>query len=409
MINFKIEIGQIFKDNKRNLVIAYREIRQKITKEGWKQNQKWYKYTCNKCGWTEGWIDEYRLLKGQGCSCCHKLTIVLGINTIWDTDRWMCDLGISEEDAKIHTKCTTNKIKVICPNCKKEKTMKISDIYRYKTISCNCSDKIPYPEKFIFSLIEQLQIDLKTEFNPKWCKYVDFNDIDKIKTGRYDFLLEDIFIDGKRIIIETDGDFHNKNNNMSGQTKEESKYIDFAKDKLALENGYKVIRIDCKESNLEFIKQNIINSKLNELFDLSKVDWNECEEFALSNRVKQACEYKKQNPDMTTTEIGKIMKLNKNTICKYLKQGVELGWCNYDSENERRNNFIRQKDKIAKISSKTVEIFKNNISLGIFKSCTELERQSEELFGIKLLHADISEVARGKKSKYKGFTFKYIS
>ena len=24
----------------------------------------------------------------------------LGVNTIWDKARWMCDLGISEEDAK---------------------------------------------------------------------------------------------------------------------------------------------------------------------------------------------------------------------------------------------------------------------------------------------------------------------
>lgn len=59
--------------------------------------------------------------------------------------------------------------------------------------------------------------------------------------------------------------------------------------------------------------------------------------------------------------------------------------------------------------SKTVEVFKGSISLGIFESCAELERQSEERFGVKLLNSKISQVCLGKKSQYKGFAFKYIN
>ena len=403
--NFKIEIGQSFKNDKRDLVITDREYK---NKNGC--NRKYYKYTCNKCGWTEGWIIEYDLLKGKGngCSCCHKLTVVLGINTMWDTDRWMCDLGVSEEDAKKYTKCTSNKIKVTCPNCGKDKNIKISDIYRYSSISCNCSDKISYPQKFMFSILEQLKINFKTEFNPKWCTYINYNDINKIKTGRYDFLLEDVFIDDKQIIIETDGGFHSKDNKMSGQTKEESEYIDFTKDTLALENGYKVIRIDCSKSNLEYIKNNIINSKLSTLFDLNVIDWNKVQDFALSNLVKEVCNYKKNNPHLSTFDIGKIMNFNNNTIREWLKTGTKLDWCNYDVEKERNNHNTKCKDKLKEMASKPVEIFKDNISLGIFTSCTELERQSENLFGVKLLHPTISKVARGEKCKYKGFYFKYI-
>lgn len=43
---FKIDIGTIFKDDKRDMIITDREYRK--DKNG--RNRKWYKYTCNKCG-----------------------------------------------------------------------------------------------------------------------------------------------------------------------------------------------------------------------------------------------------------------------------------------------------------------------------------------------------------------------
>ena len=50
---FKFEIGQIFKDDKRDLVIIEREYRQKQRKRC-VENTKYYKYHCNKCEY-EGW------------------------------------------------------------------------------------------------------------------------------------------------------------------------------------------------------------------------------------------------------------------------------------------------------------------------------------------------------------------
>jgi hypothetical protein len=64
--NFKINIGTIFKDSKRDITIINRENR--VDKNN--KNLKYYQYTCNKCSWTEGWITEYSLLRGCGCSCC---------------------------------------------------------------------------------------------------------------------------------------------------------------------------------------------------------------------------------------------------------------------------------------------------------------------------------------------------
>ena len=68
--------------------------------------------------------------------------------------------------------------------------------------------------------------------------------------------------------------------------------------------------------------------------------------FACSSRVKEACDlwiiY-----STNTKLIGNKMKLSRPTVIKYLKQGTELGWCNYDarknmSENGR-NNFKKMR------------------------------------------------------------------
>lgn len=69
--NFKVEIGTIFKDDKRNLLITEQFRKNKITyKNGktYKNNQHWYKYTCLKCGWKEGEIYENNLINGIGCA-----------------------------------------------------------------------------------------------------------------------------------------------------------------------------------------------------------------------------------------------------------------------------------------------------------------------------------------------------
>ena len=96
--DFKVEIETTFKDGKRDLTIIDREYR--IDKSGIRR--KWYKYHCNIDG-NEDWIEESNLLGGQGCNVCSGKKALLGVNTIWDKARWMCDLGVSEEDAKKYT------------------------------------------------------------------------------------------------------------------------------------------------------------------------------------------------------------------------------------------------------------------------------------------------------------------
>jgi hypothetical protein len=389
--DFKIEIGTTFKDDKRDITIINREYRE-CKSNG--QSLKYYKYKCNKCNSEDKWITESHLLHGIGCSSCPKSRVILGVNSIVDTDKWMIPyFQGGYEQAKKYSRGSSQKIYPVCPDCGriKDKEVPIYTIYKHHSIGCSCSDKQSYPFKLMFSVLEQLNIPFETEISPYW-----------IAPRRYDFYFE---LDNEKYIVETDGRFHKKDNMMSGQTKEESKMIDDYKDDMADRNGIEVIRMECEKSDLEYIKYNIDNSILNYLFDLSIIDWNKAEEFALSNLVKKVCELKSNDFDMTTTKISKIMKLGVSTIISYLKKGSQIwDWCNYNPKEESlKINSINGKK-----CCKKVEIFKDGISLGVFNSATELAIDSEKLFGVKLLSSGISRVCSKIIKSHKGFIFNYV-
>ena len=158
--NFKVEIGQTFKDDKRDLTITDREIRVRRKKDDSKCNDKWYKYICNKCS-NEDWILESDLLtRKRGCNVCAGKKVVLGINSIFDTAKWMMPIINDEEFCKTHTHSSGDRIYPTCPNCgrKLNKYSKINNIFNFHSIGCTCSDNIPYTEKFMYSVLEQLNL-----------------------------------------------------------------------------------------------------------------------------------------------------------------------------------------------------------------------------------------------------------
>lgn len=396
---FKVEIGQTFKDDKRDLKIINRERRPRYKKDGTlKCNDKWYMYRCNKCG-AELWVIESGLLRQkQNCACCANKTVVEGINDISTTDDWMIPIINDIEFCKTHTHSCSVKFHPTCPICgrKQQKETAVYNIYKYKNISCvYCSDNISIPEKIMFNILEQLLGEDFTyqysKTNNKWCeKY------------KYDFYFEKY---GQEYIIETHGIQHYKENTNFKMSLEEAQQNDKDKKELALENGIKkdnYIVIDCRKSELDFIKNNILHSKLNELFDLNNIDWLKCEEFCCDSLVKEACEYWNKGIN-NTKDISNVMKVGRGIITKWLKQGDRLNWCKYNPKKEMaKHNTLNNK------ASKPIEIFKNGESLGIFPSCSELERQSEKLFGVKLYQCNILYKFYSDIKQYKGFNFKRI-
>lgn len=205
------------------------------------------------------------------------------------------------------------------------------------------------------------------------------------------------------MIIETHGIQHYEENKNWTMSLEEVQENDKIKEQLAKDNGIEhYIVIDCRYSELEWIKNNILNSELNKLFDLSNINWLKCEEFALKNIVKEVCEYwNNKNDEESTTDLGKIFGYDRTTIRNYLKKGTKLGWTSYDSEVEAK--------KTNKNNTKQVLVYKDNILLSEKSySVRELSRLSVKLFGVKLHSGGISEVCNGIRKHYKGFIFKYI-
>ena len=386
--DFKVNVGDVFKNDRRDIIITDREYRK--DKRG--QNRKWYKYTCNICGWTEGWIEESSLLSGQGCSCCAGKTAVLGINTIWDTDRRLCSLGLSEKDAKTHTKGSNDKVFVICPHCGKTKDISIDKIYNRKSIGCTCGDGVKYPEKFMTSVLDQLNIEYifqltKTTFD--WCE-------DK----RYD-----VYISSLNTIIETHGMQHYEDCWGKAKDVQENDRIKY---ELALQNGIKdgdYVVIDCRYSNKEWIKDGILNSKLNELFDLFEIDWIECGKKAQKNLVKEVCEYWSNKEEWETTKtLAEVFGLSREAIIDYLKKGAGLGWCDYNADREK----TKRSKSVGKSTGKRVAMYKDGNFIMEEYSTLELVRRVFAETGIKLSQGSISAVCLSKQKQHKGYTFKYI-
>lgn len=362
---FKIEIGQIFKDEKRDLIVIDREYRNRVDINNNKYKDKWYKYICNICGWTDGWIEESSLLRGGRCGCCCNppKVVVEHINSIVANDEthWMVKyFQDGYDEAKLYTAQSNRNIYPICPDCGiiKDKEMQISDIYNMKSIGCSCSDGKSYPEKFMLKVLEQLNVKFEIQLSKsiyKWCQEY-----------KYDFYFE---LNNKNYIIETHGIQHYSKSfysNKKGRSLDKEKENDKLKKELALKNINEYIIIDCRISDLEFIKSNILKSELNNIFDLTKIDWLKCHEFALCNLVKIVCNYKKLNPDLSTVDIGKIMKLGASTVKKYLKSGSQLGWCFYDAKKERSNAGKKRKGENNHMSRKviclnTLEVFNTGI------------------------------------------------
>ena len=368
-------------------------------------NQRKYGCECIKCGFssdmeyykkgvlqTGEWsILEGALNNGYACPCCsnNPKIVVPDINSMWKTDHWMVELGVDSEESKKFTKCGVGKIKVICPDCNIINFKLASAIYRKKSIFCTCRDGVSIPEKTIMAILKQLNIKYETQYNPKWSN-----------NKRYDF-----YIKNSNTIIETHGEQHYKYYGRGRALKEEQEN-DKLKKELAMANGVdEYIVIDCRESELEFIRINVLNSRLAELYDLNSVNWNKVWEFAInSNLSKQSCDlWNESNGELTTKDIGEIIGVGRCTIIKLLKRWTKIGKCDYDAKEENR--------KSGRNKGKKVELFKADISLGVFPSCHELERQSEELFGVRLCVTAISSCCNNDYSNnntYKGFTFKYI-
>lgn len=271
------------------------------------------------------------LLKGTGCPNCaiyNKLEIGI-VDDMWTSAPEIANYLVDKEDGYTHVKKTTERLLFKCPKCGYEEyKIPINIFDKNGQYICNrCRDGISYPEKFFINFLEQLNIDFVYQFsktNANW-----------VSNYLYDF-----FLSNYNIILEIHGEQHYKGFNYC-KSADEIQENDNNKYNLAIKYVNEYIVIDARNSTMNYIKESILNSKLAEIFDLSTINWEECAIFASNSLLIKSCELWKDG--FSVGQISNQLHLCKATIFRYLREGTNIGICNYTSlESYHRT----QKDNI---------------------------------------------------------------
>jgi len=196
------------------------------------------------------------------------------------------------------------------------------------------------------------------------------------------------------------GGYHYKESKWTGKkskTLKENQENDKIKEQLAKENGIEnYIIIDCYKSELEYIKNNILTSQLNNLFDLSDIDWEEAHKNSCKSKVKEVCNLWDKGIN-NINNIIKIIHLSRSTIIEFLKRGNKIGWCKYipqEEKNKRHFDF----EKITNIKP-VVQLTMEKEYINTYKTTREAGR-------ILNCH-HISEVCNNKRKSTGGFVFMF--
>lgn len=333
--NYKYQVGDKIEGDSFNLLVL-QQLR--ISTNYNTRTCKGYKLKCLKCGnifeTREGNLD-----KGDRCPFCSNHKIKIGFNDLWTTRPDIACLLSNPEDGYLYSEFSNKKVRMKCNLCGKEVGYKCICDVSLRGFSCpSCSDGISFPNKFMYHLLDTIGVNFNTEFGYEWCIFPSYKDRNKISHGLYDFVLPDY-----KMLIEMDsslghGEIIYSNSN---QSVEESIYRDQMKNALAVQHGYKLVRIDCKYTdNNRFIacKTGILNSSLSEIFDFSHIDWDNIYKMCLNSFLIQSCEL--FNSGYKMFQIADKLHLNRTTVLDYLNEGAALGLCDYKPKiyKKRKNN-----------------------------------------------------------------------
>lgn len=385
---FKYSVGQELKDL---LILKQILITKKVSINNKKVDsiENGYLVRCLRDGYEFEVLEKF-LNRRRNCPICGNSKVIIGINDMKTTDPEFSKWVANKEDARTYSRNSNKEILLRCPVCGRTFT---GIPNRYKSVpSCICNDHVSYPEKFMSSVLNQLQVNYIHQLSNstfKWCK-----------TYKYDFYFK---YNSKEYIVEMDGAFHYTNNYKSNTLQEDAKKTDDIKDKLAEENNCIMIRINSNYLDIrnrhKFIKENIINSYLSDIFDLSNIDWEECEKFCITSLVKTVSDL--WNDSLSNIEIQIKTSLSSGTICDYLKVGRRLGLNNYEPGS--RHHISDAEKKYLKVQNTFGDII--CIHLGI----TDFSRKSNQLIGYKIGIHQIFDNLKNKTQNRKGLKFSYAT
>lgn len=358
---------------------------------------KAYDYVCEKCGDSDT-VREYDLKRGRGCPCCANRKVVENINSIVakEETKWMIDyFQGGYEEAKLYTPQSNQKLFFICPSCKRKRshTTHIYHLFNSGGFKCSCQGGGSYGERFVENLLMESNICFETQYSPSWSQ-----------GKKYDF-----YIPSLNTIVETHGIQHYQEMGWNRSLKEEHEN-DLLKFDLSVINGIEhYIIIDCRRSEHGYIKRSIVDSGLLQILQVHEntPNWAKCGILSETGMVKEVCDRKKDNPNLTIKDLSTIFNITTTCVRNYLVRGQKHGWCDFNPKQEAILSRKQAYEKYGSPRSKQVLMYKDNVLLGEFDSAMDLSRKSKELFNVTLSNSKISAVCRGERKTHKGYTFKY--
>ena len=315
------------------------------------------------------------------CPLCNINTsrLITGINDVYSLRPDLLKYFKNKKDAKKIRPYSKEKVKLKCPDCGYEKEISMCTLSEYGFSCPVCKDGVSYPNKVLRSLLSLLNIDYELEKNFTWSKSYKYDGYVKTKSNN--------------ILIEMDGEYHSKECfyfKSGSQVKERDK----EKEKIARENGFVLIRIDCSKSDFAFIKDNILKSDLVNYIDLTQINWKECAQKAENSLVKEVCEYYNKHFNMSLREMAKELRLDRGTLSKYLKRGYEAGFCKINPKRVGPSKIVCVLDKNGKI-------LKSYISVRV---CFSMMSKDLGILGITI--KELNNLIK-TNTPYQGYTFKY--
>ena len=335
-MEYRYNIGDTFSFGDVSYTVIDRKI---VTSDSkWRKKIKKYLCECSKCH-SLTWKDEKYInratkengcTKGVGCSVCrNRYRVEVGVNDVATLRPDLIKYFVDPEDAKRYSIMSGQRVRLKCPICGFEKNIELHQLTRDGKFVCpSCDDGVSFPNKIGYNVLKQLGVDnLQTEYNSSWTNGM-----------RYDFAFS---INSNIYLLEMDGELHYK----SGFWKDPSvvQNRDKLKDKLAAENNCTLIRIDCMKSDFEYIKNNLINSQLSELFDMNSIDWDYVYESSMKSRIIEVWD-DYNNGCQDIKELAAKYDVCTATIIVYLKKGAELGKVDYKTNHKKKElnyqNFL---------------------------------------------------------------------
>lgn len=328
------------------------------------------------------------------CPYCTNKIVEKGINDISTTDPDLFDMLIDKEFGYSHCKTSQEKTNWMCPTCHNIKYNKSPYLVLKQGLSCNyCSDGFSYGEKFIFNLLSELEINFVYQLSSKdmsWC-------------GKYKY---DFYIPSLDCIIEVMGLQHYKDCTWS--TYNEVHKNDLTKQGLALNNNIcHYVKLDFRISTLEYAKQSILRSDLDDILCLYKynIPWKKIHKTSLSPILNIIVD-KYNNETKDINELSNILGFSNNTIVRYLNNANKLGLCDYDAELKRIKTLQANHSMNSERGSKPIVCIEDG---KVFKNAKLIQAISDEIYGKHLDSRNISTVCHERQKTTKGLTFKFIS